>query len=327
MMDSDDISLTKYLSTSGICSRRGAEALIVAGRIKVNGLTAERGAMRVRSGDRVEFDGRPVAPTRKKLYIMLNKPRGYVCTLEDRHAEKKAVDLIPQARETRLVSAGRLDKDSEGLILFSNDGDFVARLTHPRYEVEKTYRVSLSGELTEEAIRQLTGPGVPSEGDRLRAREIRPTGPGHYDFILSEGKNREIRRMAAYFRLDVKRLARIAVGAVRLGRLACGQCRTLTPAEIKALFQPASTRSDRHARVSETAGGPDPSASCHQKRSGGQSGGRPDSKISRRPGTALRDGRTRRTEDSVCLECAGKNTRPAAERTYRRGAGGLRKPV
>ncbi|MBO4649523.1 MAG: rRNA pseudouridine synthase [Lentisphaeria bacterium] len=326
-MDSDGISLTKYLSTSGVCSRRGAEALIVSGRVKVNGQRAERGAMRILPGDRVEFDGRTVAPLSRKFYIMLNKPRGYVCTLEDRHAEKKAVDLIPQARETRLVSAGRLDKDSEGLILFSNDGDFVARLTHPRYEVEKTYRVSLSGELTAEAIRQLTGPGVPSEGDRLRARAIRPTGPGHYDFILSEGKNREIRRMAAYFHLDVKRLARIAVGAVRLGGLECGQCRSLSPAEIEALFQPASSRSDRHARVSQTAGGPDPSASCHQKRSGGQSGRRPGPKISRRAGTALRDGRTRRTKDPVRFESAGKNARPAAERPYRCSAGGVRKPV
>lgn len=236
------ICLTKYLSTSGICSRRGAESLISAGYVTVNGRPAERGAMRILPGDKVCFKGRTVEPPAEKLYVMLNKPRGYVCTIKDRHAAKKAVDLIPQAGHVRLVSAGRLDKDSEGLILFSNDGDFIARLTHPRYEVEKTYRVSLSGELSPEAIRQLTEKGVPDAGDILRARAIRPVGPGHYDFILGEGKNREIRRMAAYFHLEVKRLSRIAIGTVRLGSLACGQCRTLAPSEIEALFRPASRK-------------------------------------------------------------------------------------
>ena len=259
-MDTDGTSLTKYLSSSGICSRRGAEKLILSGQITVNGKTAERGCERILPGDQVEFNGKRIAPPKEKLYLMLNKPRGYVCTLEDRHAAKKAVDLIPQAKATRLVSAGRLDKDSEGLILFSNDGDFVARLTHPRYGVEKTYLVSLAGELSAEAIRQLTGPGVADDGDILRAKLIRPLGNGHYHFVLEEGKNREIRRMAACFHLEVKRLARIAIGAVRLGSLPCGQCRKLTPLEINALFQPVTTRS-QYARVSETAGRSDSSAS------------------------------------------------------------------
>ena len=241
-MESAGINLTKYLSTAGICARRGAEALIAAGRIRVNGQLAERGAMRILPGDRVEFDGKTVnSPGKvKKIYLMLNKPRGYVCTSEDRHAAKKALDLIPQAKTVRLVSAGRLDKDSEGLLLFSNDGDFIARLTHPRYEVEKTYRVSLSGELSAGAIHQLTREGIADAGDILRAKAIRAIGPGHYDFILKEGKNREIRRMAAHFHLDVKRLARIAVGHLRLGKLPLGQCRELASAEIKALFQPVS---------------------------------------------------------------------------------------
>lgn len=268
-MDGEEISLTKFLSTAGVCSRRGAEALITAGRVQVNGVPAARGAMRIRPGDQVTFDGKPVAPAAEKLYIMLNKPRGYVCTLEDRHAARKAVDLIPQAKQVRLVSAGRLDKDSEGLILFSNDGDFVAHLTHPRYEVEKTYRVSLSGELSEDAVRRLTGEGVMDSGDRLRAKAVLSRGAGHYDFILGEGKNREIRRMAACFHLEVKRLARIAVGGVRLGGLPCGQCRKLTAEEIELLFQPASRRNP-NAKVSETAGRTDPAASRDQKHRSGQ---------------------------------------------------------
>ena len=125
-MDDTSISLTKYLSSSGVCSRRGAEALIDSGLVEVNGRTADRGAMRIPPGDQVKYNGRIIAPPAEKLYFMLNKPRGYVCTLNDRHAAKKAVDLIPRAKTARLVSAGRLDKDSEGLILFSNDGDLVA---------------------------------------------------------------------------------------------------------------------------------------------------------------------------------------------------------
>jgi 23S rRNA pseudouridine2605 synthase len=325
-MEDASISLTKFLSTAGVCSRRGAEPLISAGLIKVNGRTAERGAMRIQPGDRVEYRGRAVVPPAAKLYIMLNKPRGYVCTLNDRHAARKAVDLIPQSKQVRLVSAGRLDKDSEGLILFSNDGDFVARLTHPRYEVEKTYLVSLEGELSPEAVRRLTGPGISDAGDILRARAIRKVGPGHYHFILGEGKNREIRRMAAFFHLEVKRLARIAVGQLALGALPCGECRRLEPAEINALFQPSSARS-QYERVSESAGRTDPSASHERKHPGSQSGGRNHPEISRRPRRELRHGGTGRQEGPVCVERGGKNAGSAAQRAHRRGAGGVRKSV
>lgn len=234
------ISLTKYLSSAGVCSRRSAAALLAAGRVAVNGITSARGALRIVNGDRVTFDGQPLAPQTEKHYVMLHKPRGYVCTLADRHAAKKAVDLIPLAKKIRLVSAGRLDKDSEGLIVFSNDGGLVARLTHPRYDVEKTYRVSLAGELSAAAIRVLTHEGICDAGETLRARAVRTLAPGRYEFILGEGKNREIRRMAAYFHLAVKRLARVSVGQLRLGSLPCGQCRELTPQEIALLFHPAA---------------------------------------------------------------------------------------
>ena len=289
----EEISLTKYLSTSGVCSRRGAEELITAGRVSVNGVTAERGAMRISPGDKVLFDGRPIAPPAEKLYIMLNKPRGYVCTLEDRHAAKKAVDLIPQAKTVRLVSAGRLDKDSEGLILFSNDGDFVARLTHPRYEVEKTYRVSLAGELTPEAIHILTTTGIRDRGETLRARSIRPAGPGHYEFVLGEGKNREIRRMAEHFHLEVRRLARIAVGNVRLGSLPCGETRKLSPDEIKALFQPAARRT-HHAEISRSVERTDSSPSGFRRYGRSQPRNRQTPQFSGRPRTSLRGRRTER---------------------------------
>ena len=133
--------LVKILSAAGLASRRGAGDLIKAGRVTVNGETVFEPGFRVAPSDRVEYDSVPVLAEERKVYIMLNKPRGYVCTNADPHADLKAVDLIRLTPPLRLFSAGRLDKDSEGLILFSNDGDYVARLTHPRHEILKVYQV------------------------------------------------------------------------------------------------------------------------------------------------------------------------------------------
>ena len=239
MTEMEGMTLTKFLGNSGVCSRRAAAGWIAAGRVTVNGeIPVQGGALRLSAPDKVCVDGREVHLGTQKYYVMLHKPRGYVCTLEDRHAAKKAVDLIRGIpSHVRLVSAGRLDKDSEGLILFSNDGELVARLTHPRYEVEKTYYVSLNGVLSEEEIRLLTGEGITDQGDLLRARQIRILGNGRYEFVLSEGKNREIRRMAGFFGLEVRRLQRIAVGNLLLGTLECGCCRILQEKELKLLFE------------------------------------------------------------------------------------------
>ncbi|MBO7147859.1 MAG: rRNA pseudouridine synthase [Lentisphaeria bacterium] len=230
---SGGIGLSKYLSTAGVCPRRGAQLLVESGRVTVNSVRAERVSMHIFPGDKVCVDGKHVAPVTEKVYVMLHKPRGYVCTVKDRHAEKKAIDLIPLAKQYRLVSAGRLDKDSEGLILFSNDGDFIDRLTHPRYQTMKIYEVSIGDELSSADITRLTVIGIRDQGDLLRAREVTPVLPGKYRFVLTEGKNREIRRMLAALGKETRRLKRVAVGELLMRGLPVGEWKRLSPAEAQ----------------------------------------------------------------------------------------------
>jgi len=232
-------NLTKYLANAGAASRRHAAELIKAGRVAVNGAPCTDPSVRIAPGDRVALDGRPVRPVREFVYVMLHKPRGYVCTADDPHAPKKALDLI-DLPGVRLVSAGRLDKNSEGLILFSNDGAWIEQLTHPRHGTRKTYQVTTDRPLSPADIRLLTTSGVRNDGETLRALSIRTETPGRYVFILGEGKNREIRRMMESLNNRTRRLKRIAVGALRLGGLPMGQWRKLSPAEAKlALSAPA----------------------------------------------------------------------------------------
>jgi len=223
-------NLTKFLSTSGAASRRHAAELIKSGHVSVNGAICTDPSVRIADGDRVSLDGRAVIPPREYVYVMLHKPRGYVCTADDPHAPKKALDLI-DIPGVRLVSAGRLDKNSEGLILFSNDGAWIEQLTHPRHGTRKTYQVTTERPLSAADIRLLTTSGVPDDGETLRALSIRTEVPGRYVFILGEGKNREIRRMLEALDNRTRRLKRIAVGALRLGGLPMGRWRRLSPAE------------------------------------------------------------------------------------------------
>jgi len=231
-------NLTKFLSSSGAASRRHAAALIKDGHVSVNGEVCTDPSVRIADGDRVSLDGRPVKRVGSFVYVMLHKPRGYVCTSEDPHAPKKALDLI-DLPGVRLVSAGRLDKNSEGLILFSNDGAWIERLTHPRHGTRKTYQVTTDRPLSPADIRLLTTTGVQNDGETLRALSIRAEAPGRYIFVLGEGKNREIRRMMESLDNRTRRLKRIAVGNLRLGGLPMGQWRRLSPSEaLLALASP-----------------------------------------------------------------------------------------
>ena len=231
-------NLTKFLAASGAASRRHAADLIKTGHVSVNGEVCVDPSVRIAPGDHVSLDGKPVGPPRGYVYVMLHKPRGYVCTAEDPHAPKKALDLI-DLPGVRLVSAGRLDKNSEGLILFSNDGAWIEQLTHPRHGTRKTYQVTTDRPLSPADIRRLTTTGVQNDGETLRALFIRAEAPGRYIFVLGEGKNREIRRMMESLDNRTRRLKRIAVGALRLGGLPMGQWRTLTREEaLLALAAP-----------------------------------------------------------------------------------------
>lgn len=197
----------------------------------MNGKTALLGQKADPEVDEITVDGRPLTQEGQKRYLMLNKPRGYVCTNADPHAPRKAVDLIRLDPPVRLFSAGRLDKESEGMILFSNDGDYVARLTHPRYEIRKTYLVRVTREFTEPELTRIRT-GITDGGEHLRVISIAPAGNCLYRIVLNEGKKREIRRITAAVGSPTLELRRIRIGGLALGDLPQGAFRELTPEEV-----------------------------------------------------------------------------------------------
>jgi len=231
-MDTQAPNLTKYLGQCGVASRRGAAELIRAGRVTVDGAVATDPSRRVEPGTRVAVDGRPAVLPEKFRYIMLNKPRGFVCSNADAHAEHLALELIDRPEGRFLRSAGRLDKESEGLIVFSDDGDYLERVAHPRYRVTKLYDVAVERPLDDRSLAAMRR-GVTESGEVLRVIDVRRLSPLCYRFKLNEGKKREIRRLCAFFGARVTRLRRIALGDLKLGDLPVGKYRDLTADEVE----------------------------------------------------------------------------------------------
>ncbi len=229
--------LQKYLADSGACSRREAEERIIAGRVSVNGRTARIGES-VTDGDVVCLDGTPVRPKTERTYIMLHKPRGYVTTLKDEKGRPTVAELVADAG-VRVYPVGRLDYQSEGLLILTDDGETANRLAHPSHGVEKTYRVWVKGEDPANASDALRSETV-FHGVRYRPARVSVVRSGEkkavLDVTVSEGKNREVRNMCAAAGLSVERLVRIRQGELRLGRLGAGQWRYLT-AEERAYLQ------------------------------------------------------------------------------------------
>jgi pseudouridine synthase len=229
--------LQKFLAEAGVASRRASELFITAGRVSVNGaVVSQLGAKVDPARDRVAVDGRAVK-AKRRLYIALHKPPGYVCTRSDGQARDKIADLLPK-EWTELFSVGRLDCQSEGLIFLTNDGDFCLKLTHPRYRIVRIYVARVEGRVTPEILRQCTA-GVLSEGETLKAERARLISANNttsvVELALTEGKNREVRRILASQRLPVLRLQRVQIGPIKLGELRPGRWRTLTEPEIKSL--------------------------------------------------------------------------------------------
>lgn len=233
--------LAKQLAHAGVASRRGAEGLIAEGRVAVNGAVVTDPARDVGLEDLVEVDGRRLEGPEAKVVYAVHKPAGVVSTARDTHGRLTVVELVP-ADDLRLYPVGRLDADSSGLILLTNDGELANLLTHPRYEVAKTYRVQVGGGRVEErALRKLStgvdlddGPTAPA---RVRARE-----PGFLEITIAEGRNRQVRRMCEAVGHPVLALRRIAFGPLRLGDLAPGSCRRLSGVEIERLRSAARGR-------------------------------------------------------------------------------------
>ena len=243
MNNAETVRLQKILADAGVASRRAAEALIAAGRVSVNGVVVTTlGAKADPQHDQIRLDGRLIARDAPPLYFALNKPVGYVSTASDERRRPTVLDLVRDV-PARLYPVGRLDRDSEGLLLLTNDGDLALRLTHPRYGVEKEYAVLLDREPRPEAL-GLLATGIELDGRRTapaRVRRLERTPAGVWIAIaLHEGRKRQIRRMCAALGLHVLRLIRVRIGPVRLGALPPGAYRPLTRAEVRALYHASS---------------------------------------------------------------------------------------
>ena len=232
----EPIRLQKFFTDSGVLSRRAAEAEILAGNIRVNGEVAKLGDKIDPDRDVVEYRGKRVRPRKDqpRRYVLLNKPRGYVTTAHDEKGRRNVTELVRGAG-VRLYPVGRLDMDSEGLLLLTDDGELTNRLTHPRHEIPKIYHVTVSPTPTAAQIQALTEPMV-LDGYRLLPVGVRSLGADKLEMTLYEGRNRQIRRMCDAVGLRVKRLQRIAIGTLTLGELSVGSWRDLTADEVAYLY-------------------------------------------------------------------------------------------
>jgi 23S rRNA pseudouridine2605 synthase len=253
--------IQKVLANAGVASRRASDALVAAGRVRVDGRTATIGERVDPLASIIEVDGIEVGIGIVKAYIALHKPAGVTSTTQDRHAETTVLDLVPTALVpdgTRLYPVGRLDQDSEGLLLLTNDGDWAERILHPRFGVSREYAVALARPLDEAQARALAA-GIRLEEGRARLAEpLRPLTAAEvealgrvlrpafeadltwYRATLRQGWKRQLRRMFGAVGAPIVRLARVSIGSVRLGDLRSGRARRLTPREVTLLTRPAS---------------------------------------------------------------------------------------
>ena len=228
--------IQKILSSRGVASRRSAEGMIAAGRVTSNGQVCQLGDRADPELDTILVDGSPLPPKVAYVYILLNKPRGFVTTLSDEKGRKNAAQLVAGCGQ-RVYPVGRLDMDSEGLLLFTNDGEFANALMHPKYEINKTYRVFVK-HFSEEALKSVEQP-IQLDGYWIRKPQVslitQWQDKAELEITIHEGRNRQVRRMCAFAGMQVERLIRVKEGNLTLGDLPAGQWRYLTEKEIDAL--------------------------------------------------------------------------------------------
>ena len=243
MANKNEIRLQKFMAEQGVASRRKSEELIASGKVKVNGHPASLGDKIDPYKDLVTVRGQKITHIRKRkmIYIMLHKPRGYVTTVSDERGRKTVMDLIQDIKE-RIYPVGRLDKDSEGLLILTNDGSFTNCMTHPSHEYAKVYRVTVRPAVTDEILMNLRN-GIVIDGRKTAPAEVtvlsQEEGRVVLEFILHEGRNREIRKMCESQGLEVARLKRTSIGSLKLGMLPQGQYRELSEQEVKKLLRSA----------------------------------------------------------------------------------------
>ena len=240
-MTDANIRLQKFLSENGVASRRKAEELILQAEIKVNGKLAVIGDKINPKKDTVTVNGKKIVENKRKYYIMLHKPRGFITTMSD-EMDRKCVAMLIEDIEDRVYPVGRLDRDSEGMLLMTNDGEFANAMTHPRKHVPKTYRVTVREKVKEEQLTKLTESMV-IDGYETMPAEVRVVTKEDtrtvMEIVLFEGRNRQIRKMCEAVGLTVIRLKRTAIGSIKLGMLPQGDWRDLTPEEVHKLMTSA----------------------------------------------------------------------------------------
>ena len=231
--------LQKILASRGVASRRRAEEMILAGRVTCNGAVCKLGDSADPDVDKILLDGKPLPSREEFVYIMLNKPRGFVTTLSDEKGRKNAAQLVADCGK-RVYPVGRLDMDSEGLLLFTNDGDLANRLMHPKHEVNKTYAVQVTG-YTTQGLEKLKRP-ITLDGYRIKPpqvicvrKENDEKNTAVLQVTIHEGRNRQVRRMCAAAGMNVRRLTRISEGDLKIGKLPTGKWRYLTDEEAALL--------------------------------------------------------------------------------------------
>ena len=235
----EKIRLQKFFTDCGVLSRRAAEAEIAAGKVKVNGEIAETGQKIDPENDTVEYKGKIINTYEKPhyTYVVLNKPRGYLSSVKDDRGRKCVTELVEDAN-VRLYPVGRLDMDSEGLLLMTNDGELTNKLTHPKHEIPKIYHVKIKGKVTDEQVKALSKPMkidgytiLPVETKLISIKQDYSV----LEMILYEGRNRQIRKMCEQTELNILRLCRVAIGNVKLGELAPGKWKYLNKTQVSYL--------------------------------------------------------------------------------------------
>ena len=230
----EEIRINKFIASAGICSRRNADSIIQEGRVKVNGQVVVEFGLKVTSMDKVEVDGKEISLEANKVYIMLNKPKGYITTSKEQFSRPSVLDLIDV--NERLFSVGRLDMYSEGLLLLTNDGDFANKIIHPTKHVAKKYEVELKNEVSNKEIERLKS-GVDIGGYVTRPAVVEKIKSKKIIITIYEGKNRQIRKMCEAVNNKVLSLKRVSIGKLELGPLKSGEYILLNQKELNKIFE------------------------------------------------------------------------------------------
>lgn len=269
-----DVRLQKMLADCGVASRRKAEEMISEGLVKVNGVVAQIGDKVDIKNDKVTVRGRHIVTSVHNVYVMLHKPRGFITTMSDEMDRKCVAELVSDIPE-RIYPVGRLDRDSEGLLLMTNDGAFANAMTHPSMHVPKTYRVTVRPSVNEDQLTQMAV-GMVIEGRKTAPADVHVISqePGRVvlEIVLYEGRNRQIRNMCEQLGLEVARLKRIAVGPVKLGMLQPGKWRALTGDEVKKLI--AGAKADKQNNKKEDEQNDNDTSAQRRRKAGTNSGQR-----------------------------------------------------